>query len=330
MKKTDTEEREVARLIRAAGPREYLPDDLKQSWERQFRNEIAPIISRRKRRFRLALGACASVAVLVVTVLLFPGGTTAVPANIQVVSVNGDSTVSMGEAGFEPLSQGRTLSPGNRITTGENAYTAISFDGRDLRLNTGTTILILEDGLKLAAGEVYVSNERATSDRPFTVRTSLGDISDIGTQFTVSMNEGGLSSSVRRGVILLITPTAEYRAEATAQDSSRITLDKRSGVNIQRTEHGSKKWEWIYYSGPDFKLEGRSVHDFLQWSSRETGLEIQYATNSAEVYAHTTILHGEIGKLNPRQAIQPILATTHLVSEYTSRSNLQVSLTPRT
>ena len=329
MKHPDTDEQEIARLLRAAGPREELPEYLQKSWARRFRNEIAPIINRRKRRVRVARWASASVAILVLTVLLFPTRTPPVPVSIQVVSVNGDSSLYTGEVGFEPLSPGRRLSPGSRITTGEDAYTAINFGGHDLRLNTGTTIQILEDGLRLTAGEVYVSSELATSGRTFTVRTALGDISDIGTQFTVSVNESGLSSSVRRGIILLTTPTGEYRAEATAQGSSRISLDKGAKINVQSTEHSSKEWEWIYYSGPEFKLEGRSVHDFLQWSSRETGLDIQYKTNSAEVYARTTILNGEIGKLNPRRAIQPVLTTTYLIPEYTSKNNVQISLKPR-
>ena len=44
------EERDVARLLQAAGRREALPDDIKQRWEQQFRAELAPVISRRRRR----------------------------------------------------------------------------------------------------------------------------------------------------------------------------------------------------------------------------------------------------------------------------------------
>ena len=330
MKNADTDEQDIARLLRAAGPRKELPEKLKQSWENQFRNEIQPIIQRKKHRVRIALGACATVAVLVITALLFPTGTTPPRLAIQVVNTVGSSQVQLDEQRPTQLSKGQMLSVGSSITIGPGAYAAIDYGGYDLRLNSNTTVRLLHDGLALTAGELYVSNETQTNQvHSMTVHTDLGTISDIGTQFTVTKDNNGLRANVRRGVILFETETGKYRAEATAENSAQITLDKHAKVAIQTVAHDGQEWDWIYHSGPAFTLEGHSVYEFLLWSTREAGLDVDYTTESAEIVARTTILHGETGDLNPRQAIPVVLATTRLQSEYLSGRHLRVSLLAR-
>ena len=58
-------------------------------------------------------------------------------------------------------------------------------------------------------------------------------------------------------------------------------------------------------------MEGQSVSDFLQWSIRESGLRLKYGTKGAEIYASSTILHGDLYDLDPDKAVEPVLASTH-------------------
>lgn len=63
----DDTERDVARLLEVAGPREALPEELRARWEAHFRAELAAARPGRRRRLLLtvsALGVCIAVLLL--------------------------------------------------------------------------------------------------------------------------------------------------------------------------------------------------------------------------------------------------------------------------
>ena len=330
MKNSDSDEQDIARLLKAVGAREGLPEKLMQSWEARFREEIQPVIKRRKQKYRFALGICATVLVAVVTVVFNQPGAVPKPVAIAVVSVAGDSEIRLDNEATEAATIGRTLGPDNLISTARNAYVAISYGSYDLRLNSATTVKIRRDGVELIAGEVYISNEhQGPQGQTLTVSTAFGDISDIGTQFTVRLEENQLISAVRRGAIVINTASGEYRAVATAATARQIILSETFAVEVKSIDHSGEAWDWIYHSAPPFQLEGSSAFDFLRWSTRETGLALEFVSSSAENYARTTILHGDITALNPSQAVRPVLETTHLRAAHHTAGKLVVALLPR-
>ena len=58
-------------------------------------------------------------------------------------------------------------------------------------------------------------------------------------------------------------------------------------------------------------------------------MRLEYGSKSAEIYARTTILHGDINGLDPDRAVEPVLSTTHLRVARDRAGTLQVSLPAR-
>lgn len=327
---TDREEQDIARLLRAAGRREELPQALKERWEERFREELKP---RQKRRHHLryfAVGIAAGIVALGVATILSLPNTHVSPRTISVASISGGVHLMNSDEGKEELRVGQHLSTGAKLRTGPRGFVAVRHGGYDLRLHNGSTVSLHYNSITVDAGEVYVSNEDSDPEEgKIKVLTRYGEIEDIGTQFTVRVDQDRVVSTVRRGAVLVTTPSEEYRAEAQSETARQIIFNDQQLLDISDHPPTGPAWEWIYQSSLDYKLEGQSVFDFLQWSSGETGAQIQYATQSAEIYARVTLLHGDLNGLNPDEAIEPVLASTHLRVERRGDRHLRITLPPR-
>ena len=125
---------------------------------------------------------------------------------------------------------------------------------------------------------------------------------------------------------MVSTPVTEHIAEAT-NSARRVSVNRE--FELSSSAVGGQQWPWIYQLATDFRLEGSTSYDFLQWSVAESGLRLVFASDSAEIYARTTILHGNISSLDPETAVAPVLATTHLRAQPSSEQTLLVRLLPR-
>ncbi len=335
MNKSDSDElsrdeQEVARLLRAAGTRQELPTVLRQKWEQQFRGELRPVLKQRRRRRHAIMGLCAGIAALGLTTLLSYQAPVPPQFDVSVVRVSGDTELTTRETSKQTLSAGQSLSVDDAVSTGTAGYASLDYQGYSIRLNSETRLQLLPEGIALLSGEIYVSDEgQNTAIDGIKVVTHLGTIKDIGTQFTVKLHGERLVSSVRRGTIVLHTQSEDYRAEAGPDTARKITFSNTEPAQLGDLAPNGPEWEWIYRSAPEFILEGQTVAAFLDWASRESGLRLQYASKSAEIYAQTTLLHGEVQGIEPDRVIEPVIATTHLNIERGAANNLRVSLPPR-
>ena len=326
--KNGPEEQDIARLLQAAGRREELPEHLKKSWEVSFREALAPIIQRRKWHQRKQVFALCASFVLVALVGLFTlRPATVLDQEMRVSRTIGGALVAA-PAGEEVLARNdQQLLAGSVLTTPADAYLSLIFQDYDLRLNSHSQIRIDNDGVRLLAGEIYISNETGREPRqPIVVYTPYATIRDIGTQFTVALAGEQVISTVRKGSIVVNTEEAEHTAEA-GNKPQRITVNRRQ--ELSSSDVGAQPWTWIYQLAPAFKLEGSSAYAFLQWSVAESGRKLAFASDSAETYARITTLHGGISSLDPEQAVAPVLATTHLRAELSDANTLLVQLLPR-
>ena len=170
----------------------------------------------------------------------------------------------------------------------------------------------------MAADDIFETGvQRPVRDQP---------VSDIGTQFTVTLVGEQVMSTVRKGSIVVNTEAAEHIAEA-GDNPHRVTVNQRRELSSSDVSAGP--WSWIYQLTPEFELEGGSTYDFLRWSVAESGRRLEFATDAAEIYARTTTLHGRLASLDPEQAVAPVLATTHLRAEIRDVNTLRVTLLPR-
>jgi ferric-dicitrate binding protein FerR (iron transport regulator) len=322
------EEQDIARLLKAAGKREELPAHLKMSWEASFREQLAPVIHRRKwRRRKQVLALCASLAFVALASVLALQSPTRPDLDIRVGRTLGGALVAAPASTALPARNGQALEVGSVLTTPAGAHLSVHFQGYDLRLNSHTRIRVEIDGVHLLAGEIYVTNDSGSkSGESISVHTPYATVRDIGTQFTVALVGEDVISTVRRGSIVVDTGVAEHTAVADS-NPRRVVVNPQRELRVSSVS--AEQWSWIYALAPSFELDGSSAYEFLLWSVAETGRELVFASDGAETYARITRLHGTIPELDPEQHLAPVLASTHLQAKFHAENTLLVELLPR-
>jgi ferric-dicitrate binding protein FerR (iron transport regulator) len=181
--------------------------------------------------------------------------------------------------------------------------------GGTVRMAPATRVQTLAPGqVMLEAGEIYVDLPPGSSRvSTFVVRTSLGWVEHLGTQFDVAVGQN-LRIRVREGSVRLRrgsqTETAAAGTELTVSHSGSTA--KRSIVT-----HGPE-WAWVEGLEPPYGIEGRRLVDFLQWAARETGRRVSFDDERVRELAERTRLHGSISGMRPDDALETVFATTSL------------------
>ena len=306
-------DRDIARLLGAAGPREEPPEELKERWGAHFRAELAQAKhARQARRWRRALpiGAIAASLLLGLVILNRPHGTDATEIPMQVLAVAGSAQVQATPAARQAATPGLQLSVGAVLETQSRARLGLNWAGFDVRLNENTRLRLMQDGLQLDAGEIYVSSlgqqELLTS---VVVVTPIATIRDVGTQFKVRYDDGEVTTAVREGSIVLETSRSRRRVDAAPGARQVLVASADGAVTVSED---TSDWSWIYPVAQRFALEGQTVLDFLRWSTAESGRELRFADEAAELAAAYARFSGaaDISSLDPEEAVALVLSTT--------------------
>ncbi len=186
-----------------------------------------------------------------------------------------------------------------RLTTGPSVR--LDHDSR-VRLASGSTLV-------LERGAVYVD---AQSSAGVEVRTALGVVRDIGTQFEVRLLSAAtdtLRVRVREGSIVL------QPEDGTAhQADAGVELALNAAGVLERSQtpvHGSH-WDWVLEATPIPAIEGQSLRTFLDWRVREGGWTLRFANAETAALATRISLHGNVAELTPSEATAMVLQSSNL------------------
>lgn len=317
------EEEEVRRLLESAGPRsEIPPDDLAQI-KRAFRAEWQQYVHQRQaRRFStwnerrvLALAAMLLMAAVgIVWWLRRPDVPGVLPRVARVESVTGVVTARnpFTEDGTRPvqLTAGMEVFRETEIQTagagpGAPGHAALRLAGGvSLRLDAGSQVRLVDGStVDLDRGAVYLDS----GGQPglVLVRTRLGLVQDIGTQFEVRLLEAGsaLRVRVREGEVRIEKGGAAYPAVAGVE----LTLRADGTVMRQQVAGHGSPWSWVLAAAPPLEIEGKTLQEVLDRVARETGWTIRYADEDLAASAGSIVVHGTIGHLTPDQALDVVL-----------------------
>jgi FecR protein len=186
--------------------------------------------------------------------------------------------------------------------------------GGTLRIASGTRFeAISADGVALQEGEIYVDLPPALPRTSiFIVRTALGLVEHVGTQFDVATVDQDVRIRVREGTVRL-----RRGSETETAASGTELMVPKAGPTSQRTisTHGPQ-WSWIEALEPDYNIEDRKLMDFLVWTARETGRRLSFGDDRARDVAERTHLHGSIHGVTPATALEMVLTTTSLRYEF--------------
>ncbi len=200
------------------------------------------------------------------------------------------------------------------ILTGSDSGMALAWlEGGSLRIDANTRVTFKSGSeIELHSGRVYFDSESFGVDGrpasgPLLIRTEFGVITHLGTRYMADASGRSLAVSVREGRVSI--DGTHYDAIAGAGQQLRLTGTGRP-VIVGMDPYG-ETWTWIERTSPPADMDGRSVRDFLGWASRESGLEIRFASAAAERLAATSILRGRVD-IPATEAVPIWLQTTDL------------------
>lgn len=302
---------EVAALFDFAGPRPRLPEaevaPIRAAAREAFRRQARRTI--RNRRLVWAAGGSLAAALLVAIGLALrpPAAPEAGPAVATVEMRLGDVTV-VGAPG-----QTQTISAGMVLQTGEGGRAAVRLPaGESLRIDAGSAVRFESSHLvTLEQGAVYVDADPALPRGPgIEIATPLGSVRHVGTQFEVRLLTGeepgrALRVRVREGAVLV------HRAEEIQEVRAGGEILLRKGAVPRRTEVSvyGPDWDWVQRAARPFEIEGARLTDFLDWASRETGLQWRLAAPRGG-HLQEVILHGSIEGLTAEEALSVVLPSS--------------------
>jgi len=304
-------------LLRRASPRPVpAPEDL-TAVKSAVRDEWRTVTTRRTDRLRLAnFAIAASVLVGVFAVL----NILRVPAVdvVQVARIEksfGPVYVLGEQAELRPTRNLSDVMSGQTIVTGDGAGLALSWAaGGSLRADENTRIRFSSgEAVFVEEGRVYFDSIASSigggdvADVPvFMLQTQYGDIRHLGTQYMTDVARDSLVVSVREGEVM-IDGTYHDQTITSGQQATFVGSQRPSILSVSRT---GQAWDWVGRTTPAADVDGRSLHQFLVWVSREMGLELRFE-GKAEAVAEAAILRGTIDT-EPADALRMRLATAAL------------------
>jgi hypothetical protein len=115
---------------------------------------------------------------------------------------------------------------------------------------------------------------------------------------------------VREGVATLSHAGRSYEA----QEGFRISLDPLGAPRTEPIPPHGQEWDWVLAIAPSFRLEGRTLGEFLEWVARETRWEVKFTDPSAAGSRSAIVLHGSVEGLRPDEMPATVLPTCGLRS----------------
>lgn len=313
-----TSDEALEQLLRHATPRP-MPSPSDEAIVRQaVRAEWQDVSSRHQSRRRVLSFAIAA-SVLIGVFAVFNLFRLPVVEAVQVASIERSfgSIYLLGESSELRETQDlASVLSGQTIVTGSHAGIGLAWvNGGSMRMDKNTRVEFVNDEtVYLNSGRIYfdssppalVAGISAGDAAEFVVRTDLGEVAHIGTQFMTGVDAGTLTVSVREGQVAV---EGEYHSQV-ASSGEQLTLSGRQRPAVLSISRSGESWEWVSRTSPPANVDGKTLHEFLLWACRELGLEIQWE-GQAEQVARDAILRGRIDT-EPAEALRQRLATAAL------------------
>lgn len=343
------EERTVGSLLQRAGHRPDFPaEDLlqikeaaKAEWLRHLAEKKDSVQPRQGGSKWVWSLAAAAMVLLALGVAWRWSGPTVSPGSAavaQVQFVEGAASLFLASDGAEPqklpLTNDSQIPPGSILETppateSKGSLVALKLtSGASLRLAAGSRLVAQGPStVALERGLLYFDEDPTSNGGPVVeIETPYGTVRHLGTQFEVKLSEqqGGqepnLRVRVREGLVEVDFQGTSHRAEKGVE----LAVFADGSTQRQKVLPHGPQWQWVQDSAPALEIEGTSAFDYLRWVSRETGLELSFASSDLETTSMDTILHGSIQGLQPRQSLTVVLPGCDLEHQITA-GRLEIS-----
>ena len=270
---------------------------------------------RKRKRYLATFGLAASliVGVILVGILKEQTPTDANPEQLAGVELQTGDVFIRDRQGDNSMARrlaSHTLYAGQVISTNTDTRLALDWKtGESIRLDENSEIaLISVSEIELLAGRVYVdTGQSAQVGTPFVIKTFVGVIQHLGTQYLAGISDNTVTLAVREGQVSLNA----VDSEVTVNKGELANIGPAGKMEVTHIEIYGAMWEWANQVTPELKLDGLSVFDFVHWAGRETGREVQFSDAAIQKLAMQTRLRGSVN-LAPDLALELILETSDI------------------
>jgi len=293
---TEADENKLEELVRQAGRRTPLPDDVRARLEDSFRKELNMVQRKRLRRRAQILSGIAASFILAVLLIVFNSQRPDRPEIASVERTRGHTFWQYDEQ-TGPLRPGNLIKPNDVVRTSEG-WLAITPSGLDIdiRLNRLTEVIFLDrETVRLIKGSLYIDAGLGAKHQAFRILTNGIAIEHLGTQYLVSSDDDGISIAVREGEVLIEIKDQLVRSNASDNAGQLTKIDQFHQFTTTRILTHGQYWDWASKVAPDINTDGMPLNHFLEWVARESGMTIVYS--SAEIRdaaSNDVILQGPI------------------------------------
>jgi len=306
---------DIGTLVRLAGKRHAVPRERMERVRRAARAEWEHEARRRTRRRNIWFAAGLATAASLTSLLVFrvlPTASRPVAAPLRVEAISGAAWRASDEApGRKTIELGDEIESASELTTSEEGRLALRMaSGHSLRLDRSTGVRLLEDGsLALDRGAVYVdSASEATAADALRVRTALGVVHEIGTQFEVRLDDDAVLVRLREGAVIVRRDNRDHEVQV----GTELALSPDGSLTRREFPAHGPQWDWLVDVTPMLDLEGRSARTFLEWVARERGWRLVFADEQVARSAEEIELGGTVQQLTLDEALEAVLPTCGL------------------
>jgi FecR protein len=200
------------------------------------------------------------------------------------------------------------LYQGDALETSAKGALVHQGDGNELVVSANTRLSFPSaNTVRLSSGRVYVQAKGLPPAHTLVVRTRLGSIEHLGTQFLVGLEEASLLVAVRDGRVAV-----HYLQDQALElkDGEAARVDPGGKLRRWDLEAFDGTWDWADKLSPPLVIDGQSLYAVLSQIAQRSGLTLRFATPEAEAHARSLVLHGAPIALQPRDALAAVLATT--------------------
>ena len=267
-----------------------------------------------RRRRMVSLAAAATVLVALAVVI----NTVRAPAPVVIpVATIGKSVgpiyVYTDSSQGQVIADLSTISAGQTIRTENASSVALDWGrGGSLRIAGDSRVDIVDaTTIELVSGLIYFDSQGASAGS-LAIRTTLGVVTHVGTQYMVGVDDDELAVSVRDGVVEIEGAVHDAGARA----GQRVLLQGSARpVTLSFAGYG-EEWRWIEATSTMPSFDGKSTIEFLTWVARETGLELDIVgASTLDAVQNEQVTGQENFSDDPRTALRQWLLSIGLHAE---------------
>ena len=297
---SEFEQDSLEQLLKQAAPRPVPSPGDEAMARAAVRDEWRQVTAGRRSRRRVLQYAVAATVVLGVFGVLNVLRTPPVEAvRVALIEKSIGSVFVLGDQSelYEVTSE-IALYSGQTVVTRDDAGLALAWgNGGSLRVGANTRIQFMDDeSVFLISGRAYfdsmpgavVAGIDAGDTAAFTLRTELGDVYHVGTQYMGEVVGDALIVSVREGEVFVDGKFHEQKISSGHQ----VLMAGRQQPSMSNFSRSGEAWEWVHATMPPREVKGQTVYDFVTWVSRELGLDFRFDDELVEV-ARTAEIRGD-------------------------------------